>query len=177
MKGIKYLYGLLAFVMALQACNDNKKAKNYNYKTLVDQQGMQFIQTADEAGLTEIKASNVALKNSTNQRIISFANMMVKDHTKVGNELKSLAKSQYVDETDTIKMAHKKAINSLTNLSGADFDRAYMHMMVKDHVAAVQLFEWADQNKNSHIQKFVEKILPTLKMHLDSANAINGALK
>lgn len=176
MKNLNYVY-LLAFALILQSCWDNQRAKNYNDKTLVDQYGLQFILTANDAGLTEIKASTVAETVSQNPRVVAFAKMMVTDHSQAGKELSDLAKSKYVDKPDTINTAHQNTIDSIAKLTGADFDKAYMKMMVKDHVQAVMLFDEATKNKNSAVEKFAKKTLPTLKMHSDSANAIYSSLK
>ena len=108
MKSIDRLIFLLLFALVLQSCGDNQRAKNYNDKTLVDQQGLAFIKTANIAGLTEILASKFALNASKNPRVVSFAQMMITDHAKVGNELKTLAKQKLVDIPDTLTLADQK---------------------------------------------------------------------
>lgn len=177
MKNSGWLYLLFAGAIIIQSCGDNQKAKNYNDKTLVDGQGLDFIKKANDAGLTEVKASKVAERNSQNTRVINFAKMMVIDHTQVGNELAKLANNKLVDTPDTPSVAHQKMIDSISHLTGGQFDHAYMDMMVKGHEQAVQLFTETTENKNNAVQKFAEKILPTLKMHLDSAKAIYSSLK
>lgn len=177
MKNLTPLCLLFAGVLALQACDDNQKAKNYNDKTLVDQQGLAFIKTANEAGLTEIKVSTLAETMSKNPRVIGFAKMMIADHTQAGKELTQLADKKLVDKSDSVKTEHQKTIDSLSKLTDSNFDKGYMNMMVKDHEAGVNLFKDATNNKNSAVQKFAKNILPTLQMHLDSAKAIYSSLK
>lgn len=167
----------LAPILVIQACGDNKKAKNYNEKTLVDQKGLMFIQKASESGLTEVSASMLAQEKAKNGRVIEFAAMMVADHSQVGKELGEIAQKQMVTTADTISAAHKKTIDSLSKLSGATFEKGYMKMMVKDHEAAVALFSEASSNKDAKIQEFARKTLPALKAHQDSAKAIYRSLK
>ena len=51
-------------------------------------------------------------------------------------------------------------------------------MMVDDHQKTVDKFEKASKNsKDAELKAWVDKTLPTLRMHLDSAKAINSALK
>ena len=50
-------------------------------------------------------------------------------------------------------------------------------MIVVDHEGAVKLFTNATTNTDSKIKKVATQNLPTIKMHLDSANAICISLK
>ncbi len=158
-----------------EACQD-KHAKNYNNSD-VDTSGVLFIKNGIEGGLTEIKASGLAITNSNNQRVIGFAKMMIDDHTKAGDELKKIESDKKVDTTDTISAVHQQVINDLSKKSGAAFDKAYMQMMVADHTGAVKLFTNASHNTDSEISKFASETLPTIQMHLDSANAILLSLR
>ena len=80
-------------------------------------------------------------------------------------------------ETDSISGDHQKMISDLSKEQGAAFDKAYMQMMVTDHEKTIKLFTDASQNTDIEVRNFAAKTLPTIKMHLDSANAILSALK
>jgi putative membrane protein len=175
-KLIYLLLGVIA-LFTVPACQDNRHAKNYNDKTLTDDGGLAFIKGGLEGGLTEIRASQIAKANSTNPRIISFADMMITDHTQAGAELRKIEAAKMVDAHDTINMEHKQMIVSLKSKTGADFDKAYINMMIADHEKAVGLFTDATNNTSNLIQDFSRKTLPKIQMHLDSARAIAAALK
>jgi len=177
MKNITCLFTGIAILFAVTACTDNKRAKNYNNNTEVDEAGESFIKQGLEAGLTEINASKVAETNSKNPRVISFAKMMVTDHTQAGDELEKIGINKRVAEGDTVNAEHKQQITAISAKKGAGFDKAYMQMMVTDHQNAVKLFTNAASDKNTDIKNFAKKTLPALKMHLDSANAIYSSLK
>ncbi len=85
MKKLLYLGAVTLSLISATACNDNRKAKNYNEKTLVDDMALSFIKKANEAGLTEIKAATVAKSKSQNPKVIGFANMMIADMRASGN--------------------------------------------------------------------------------------------
>lgn len=159
------------------ACQDKRKAKNYNQETNVGQDGLNFINTALEGGATEVKAANVAITNAASPRVKAFAQMMIADHTKAGNELKDIADDKLVSTTDGISPEHQKMISGLSAKKGANFDKAYMQMMVADHKTTVELFERATHLNTSKVKNFAEQTLPLLRQHLDSATAINNTLK
>ena len=174
MKNLIYLPLGIIILLSAQSCQD-KRAKNYNKQ--LDQDGVVFIKTGIEGGLTEIKASGLAITNSNNQRVIGLAKMMIDDHSKAGDELKKIEADKKVDEKDTINTDHQQIIAELSKKSGAAFDKAYMQMMVSDHIAAVKLFTDGSHNMDTEISKFASVTLPTIQMHLDSANAVLTSLK
>ncbi len=170
-------FGLLIFSFCfMQACN-SKRAHNFNYKTKLDDQGFSFVKQANEAGKTEIAAATLAKKNSQNSRVINYAKMMITDHTAVGNELKKVANEKAVILTDSIKQEHQTALNALSAKLGADFDKAYMQMMIADHEKVIEMFHDAGENTSVILKNFTDRNLGKLQMHLDSAKAINASLK
>jgi putative membrane protein len=175
MKNLIYLLTGMIFLLFVQACGD-KKGKNYN-QALDDQDGIVFIKSGIEGGLTEIKASGLAITNSNNHQVIGLAKMVIDDHTKTGDDLKQLEIEKKISEKDTISSAHQQMINDLSKKSGKTFDKAYLQMMVNDHEQAVKLFTNATHNSDSKIRKIASIGLPAIKMHLDSANAICIAIK
>jgi putative membrane protein len=176
MKNLTYLYFGVIMMLLIQACTD-KHGKNYNTAGSLDTAAVTFINNGLEGGLAEIKASGLVITKSSNQRVISFAKMMLVDHTKADEGLKKLAGDKQVAVKDTIYAPHLKIITDLSRKSGREFDKAYLQMMVTDHLQAVNLFTKATQNNDIAIKNFATTTLPTLQMHLDSANAILTAIK
>ena len=103
--------------------------------------------------------------------------MMVADHEKAGNELKALATSKNVTLPASVGDDHQKKIDSLGNKTGKDFDKAFMKMMKDDHEKAINLFEKNANNDDADVKAFVNKTLPTLRMHLDSVKVIIKGMK
>ena len=165
-----------AFYM-ITSCDDAKKAKNYNQETTVDQSSLNFINMALDGGRTEVKLADIAEQKSKNPQIIGFAKMMVQDHTKGIEELKRLRKKELINPDDVLSPEHKKIIDSISQFSGASFDKAYMHQMVIDHEKTIDLFKEEAQDRVASVQTFARKTLPTIEMHLRSAREIDAALK
>jgi putative membrane protein len=175
----KFIYPVLGLAIAfsVQSCMDNYKAKYIDEKTLVDDGGTTLIKNGYEGGLTEIKASQLAATNSQNADVKSFAQMMITDHSKANKTLDSLETDKMITEKDTISAEHQELIDSLAKKTGAEFDKAYIAMMVKDHEEAVELFADQVDDKNQTIQDFARKTLPVIQMHLDDAKKLEATLK
>ena len=103
--------------------------------------------------------------------------MMVKDHTAAGQELQSiLTKKNFTPPATEDK--HAKHKEDLSKKTGADFDKAYIKMMVDGHKKVVKEFEDAEKNSTDpDVKAFAAKTLPVIRTHLDSAEAIAKAKK
>ena len=101
---------------------------------------------------------------------------MVEDHSKAAGELKVLAKNKNVTLPSKIGDDHQKMIDDLEKKTGKDFDKAYMDMMEDGHEKTIRNFEGKTDNSDADVKAFVNKTLPTLRMHLDSAKAIKKAI-
>lgn len=174
---MKKLICLLFVLVALTSCQDQRKAKNYNDKTLADDEAINFIKKGIEGGLVEVKLASLAKSRSSNPRVINFANMMIADHTQIGKELKQIEADKLISGRDSISIEHQTMINELAAKSGVAFDKTYIGMMVSDHKEDIELFKSVSNNTSATMQKMAEKTLPTLQMHLDSAKAIQSSLK
>ena len=145
--------------------------------TPVSAMDKQFMMEAGAGGNTEVMASKIALEKATNARVKMYANMMIADHTKAGDELKSLASQKSVTLPDSVMDKQHKDLDDLRGTSAKNFDKAYMKMMDKDHKETIAKFEMAAQKcDDSNVKGFASKTLPTLKMHEDSVMAIQKAL-
>jgi putative membrane protein len=144
----------------------------------VDQSTSDFMVKVADVGMTEVKLGGIAQDKATSKRVKDFGEMMTKDHTKAGDELKDLGRQKNVTLPSAIGDDHQKKIDDLNKKTGKDFDRAYIDAMVDGHQSAVSDFEKASKNtKDPDIKAWVDKTLPTLQMHLDSAKAIKKAIR
>jgi putative membrane protein len=68
----------------------------------------------------------------------------------------------------------KETYNELAKLSGAEFDKEYVKVMVDDHEKDVDAFqEQADDGDDADTKAFAAKTLPTLKSHLEMIKKID----
>ncbi len=132
-----------------------------------------FAVKAANGGMMEVKMGEYASKNAMDKSVKDFGAMMVKDHTKANDELKGIATSKNIAIPATVGQDMTDKMNDLMKKTGKDFDKAYMNSMVDDHKDDIDEFQKeADNSKDSTMKNFAAKTLPTLKKHLDAAQAI-----
>ena len=128
-------------------------------------------------GMTEVAVGNLALQRAQNESVKQFAQRMVTDHTAANTELTQLAASKSVTLPTTIDAKHQAMVDKLSKLSGSDFDRAYMKMMVNDHEKAVKMFQdQSEKGTDADAKAFAAKTLPTLQSHLQMARTISATV-
>lgn len=162
--------------VSIQSCSPDR-AKAYNNRTNVNTNGLEFIKGAHEGSLTEIEASKIAQKNSTNKEVTDFAAMMLTDHRAALSDIDTLADHKYVYVRSVVNHDHKVELDSLAKKTGAEFDKAYMEMMVKGHEEAKQLFDEGKESNYTDIREVSVKIAPTVEEHLKKAKEIAATLK
>ncbi|MGC4080792.1 MAG: DUF4142 domain-containing protein [Vicinamibacterales bacterium] len=147
-----------------------------------------FIRQAGDDGMAEVELGKLAQTLASDNNVKAFADRMVKDHGMANSELMALAKSKGVMLSSDDSMKHdmrpapgqadaRMPSGPLTNLKGAEFDRAYMARMVDDHEKAVQLFEEeSTSGKDAEVKAWAAKTLPTLRTHLSQAKSLRERL-
>jgi len=143
----------------------------------VDERTSTFMKDIATAGNAEVAMGNIAKEKTTNPRVKAFAEMMVKDHTSAGDDLKSIASKKSVT-LPTDAGDHQKHIDDMNKETGPKFDKDYMKMMVDGHKKVVDELEKESQKgTDPDVKNFASEKLPTIRMHLDSAKAILQSLK
>ena len=134
-----------------------------------------FIRTAAMDGMAEVEHGRLAGQNATHDEVKQFAQRMVDDHGKAGDELKGLAAGKNVTLPTELDAKHKAMHDKLSKMKGAAFDRAYIAHMVTAHQQAVALFQKeASGGKDPEAKAWAAKTLPTLQEHLKMARAVNA---
>jgi putative membrane protein len=137
-----------------------------------------FATKAAQGGMAEVELGRLASQKASNDRVKQFGQKMVDDHSKANNDLKQAASQESIELPADTDAKHKQAMQKLSGLSGAAFDKAYMAEMVKDHVHDVQEFEKASKAPGeSPVKQFAASTLPTLKEHLQMARDLNNEVK
>ena len=132
-----------------------------------------FASEAAIAGMAEVELGKMAMQQGSNAKVKSFGQQMVTDHTKAGDELKSIAKSKGMMLPTALDLPHQATRDKLAKLSGAEFDRAYMDAMVTGHqTVAKNMMTEANGGADSELKAFAAKTLPTVQSHLKMAQDI-----
>ena len=137
-----------------------------------------FMRTVAMSGMAEVQHGTLAAQNATSDEVKQFAQRMVDDHGKAGDELKGLASQKNVTLPTELDAKHKAMQDKLSKTKGPAFDRAYMAHMVSAHQQAVALFEKeATGGKDAEVKAWAAKTLPTVREHLKLAGDVNVKVK
>jgi len=137
-----------------------------------------FVMKAAIGGMTEVQGGQTAQQSAQNDRVKNFGQMMVNDHSKANQQLQSLAAAKGMTLPADLPADKQKMLTQMKSMQGTAFDKHYMSMMVDDHQEDVADFEkQANSASDPDVRSFASQTLPVLKMHLDSAKAINSAIK
>jgi putative membrane protein len=136
-----------------------------------------FIADQIADGQAEVELGRIAQQRAANAQVKEFAQVMVRDHTEAGSELKQIAAKHNIQPAAGAKGDHNDLQERLGKLKGTEFDREYINAMIDDHEKAVSAIEdKADDNENSEVKQWAAKTLPTVRQHLDRAKQIKESL-
>lgn len=136
-----------------------------------------FLKEAAAGGLAEVELGQLAAEKASNPEVKKFAERMVADHGKANDQLKEIAARKGIDLPTEPSAEHKATKERLSNLSGDEFDKAYMADMLSDHKKDVAAFrKESTEGKDPAVKEFATKTLPTLEDHLKEAESINPKL-
>jgi putative membrane protein len=137
-----------------------------------------FAIKAAKAGKLEVELGRLAAQKGRSASVKSFGRRMVTDHMRAGNKLKAIAKRIGIALPGALDAEQQSEIDRLSQLSGSEFDRAYMDKMVTDHEMAVSDFETeASSGTDRKLKTFATATLPTLRMHLRMAKQTAARVK
>lgn len=137
-----------------------------------------FAEDANRANTEEINLAQLAAQKATDPSVQQYAQRMIQDHTKANQQLAQIVSQKGATLPSTTTTSQERETEHLAKLSGADFDKAYMEHMVKDHKKDVKEFQKAADNaKDPDLKAYAANTLPTLQQHLQTAETTEAALK
>jgi putative membrane protein len=138
-----------------------------------ESQDSKFVQQAAEGGMLEVKLGALASQKGMSAKVKEFGKTMVTDHTKVNNELKSIAGRKQIKVPTSLSSAKQQKYDSLAALSGEKFDMLYMNMMIASHEQTIGLFQTeSNKGEDQELKKWADAKVPALKHHLMMAQQL-----
>ena len=132
-----------------------------------------FVTHVAMANSAEVELGKLAADKGGSQGVKDFGNMMVTDHGGAQSQLKAIAGSLSLNAPDSIDAKHLALKKKLSGLSGAAFDKEYVSAMINGHREVIAMFEkQASEGKNGQVKQFANNTLPTLRTHLQHAEAL-----
>ena len=129
-----------------------------------------FAVAAADGGMLEVTLGKLAVEKGNSKQIKALGAMMVKDHSKANEELKTVAKAKNITLPENMSDKCQKKVADLSGKSGADFDKAYASLMVDDHKEDIDDFnKEAEKGNDSQLTTWAKGKVPILQHHLEMA--------
>jgi putative membrane protein len=134
----------------------------------------------------EVQMGQLGAQNAQSPEVKQFAEQMQSDHQNADQKLTQTAQAAGAAslEGDTFRKEtdrQKKEMDKLQSKSGADFDKAFMSRMVKDHESALKEVEKAQKDaqkaKQTELASLLEKSHTGMKGHLEHAKQVEKSAK
>jgi putative membrane protein len=144
----------------------------------IDETDQNFMKEAAIGDEAEIQLGQMAQAKASSAAVKSFGERMIKDHSAADDKLKGIAESQHISLPVDLDPQHKNQAAALSRLSGPQFDKAYMTLMVQEHTKDVNQFkkEAADAHDPT-VKQFATATLPVLESHLNEAKQVEQQVK
>ena len=129
-----------------------------------------FVKKTAKGGMKEVKMAEMAKKQAKSADVKKVAQKIESDHKDANQELMALAEKKGV--------ALSKNEPKIEKMTGTDFEKEYLAMMVKDHKKDIAAFEKrAKDGEDADVKAWAEKTLPTLKEHLKMVQDAQSKMK
>ncbi len=146
-------------------------------KHMIKSADSMFAVKAAQGGMAEVKMGQLAADKAGNPDVKAFGQQMVDDHTKANDQLKAVAQEEGMTLPTDVNQKQQAMYDSLSKMSGADFDKMYVKDMMTDHQQDVKEFTRESQSgKDEKIKGFAAQTLPVVQGHLDKLKGIQSKM-
>jgi len=136
-----------------------------------------FAMNGAQANMAEIALGRLASQKSKNAEVKRFVQRLIADHTNANTALRPIASKKNITLPTEVKPEQQQTYDRLAKLSGAEFDREFMALMVTNHQKSEAAYQAESTNgTDPELKAFAAKILPTIQEHLRMAQEIASKL-
>ncbi|MBE9159919.1 DUF4142 domain-containing protein [Nodosilinea sp. LEGE 06152] len=134
----------------------------------------EFLKLAYQGNNAEIDTSRLALERSQNEEIRQYAQRMIAEHTRANEVLTQYAAQEGLElpsaRVDPLSLA---IAEQLTQLSGPEFDQAYVGVQANSHLRAIALYRTEiAQGQTQELTEYASQLLPSIEEHYEMASAM-----
>ena len=159
-------FGLLAFFTTAQAA------------TLSDDE---IVSIAAVVNINEINAGKLAMSNAYKDKVKDFAELMVRDHRDLDQQMGKLAVRQKMNPTpteisDALKARGSEVMEDLKIApKGPIFDKEYMSSQVVAHEEVLKLYnnQLIPSARNPQLKNLLQKTVRDIESHLQRARQLH----
>jgi putative membrane protein len=134
-----------------------------------------FLAQASSANQFEIQSSQLALQASQNMAVRNFANVLIADHTQLGQQVASVAASAHLPPPPLgLLPAQQAALDQLRAAgTGYSFDAAYRQAQIDAHQQAIGLMQnYATSGDLPLLRTAAAGAIPMMQQHLAMAQSL-----
>jgi putative membrane protein len=136
-----------------------------------------FVMDAANGNLAEIRAAQLAKQRASNAEVRDFAQTMINDHTRANDELAQIAQRMGVTPPKDIDPFHRAAAAGMSNLSGMEFDVAYVKGQLGDHALMLDILETQEKSgKDPELSRYAARIRPAVASHYEQARQLDDRM-
>jgi len=134
-----------------------------------------FVRAAASGGMLEVRLGELAQQKAQSEEVKEFARMMVEDHTQGNKQLMQVAQAANIPVPSEMKPSHRAVYEELSQLEGAEFERAYVYGQVADHQKMILKHrDAAAELQNPQLKQLAAQMLPKLQRHYQHAAQLAG---
>ena len=146
-------------------------------KQKLSEKDKNFAREAATGGMAEVDLGRLAQQNAQHDDVKQFGARMVQDHSAANQKLETILAAKDMMVPRQLDEKHRKMVDRLSKMRGAEFDRAYMREMVEDHDKDVKKFrQEAEHGGDADLKAFAQQTLPVLEQHQKLAHDISKSL-
>jgi putative membrane protein len=132
-----------------------------------------FAAAATIGNMAELTLSELGVQRATDPELKQFSQRMIDEHTRMGQEMMTLAAQQQLALPRTVDPRAQFCAQSLAGLSGREFDRCYAKAQLVIHMDSVEMFEAeAQRGQDGAMKALAAKSLAHIKDHLKAIKPI-----
>ena len=131
-----------------------------------------FVTEAMKGDNSEVALGNLAQQKGSSAGVKDLGKMLVTDHGAHKQVVADLAQKANVPVTNDLNDEAKAEQKKLEGLSGAAFDKEFVRATVEDHQKDIAKYEQEAKSGDAQTAAMAKTTLPTLKKHLQTAQAL-----
>ena len=168
---------LLGGALALAACSSNPRPvapADLNNPLLAPG----FLAQAESANQFEIQSAQLALQASQNPGVRDFANVLVTDHTMMGQQVNAAATSAGITPPPPTMLPAQQAMLSQLQAAGTGyaFDQAFQQAQIQAHQQGITLMQnYSASGDVPALRTVAAQAIPVMQKHLSMAQSLQLA--
>ena len=133
-----------------------------------------FIKEAVQGNLAEVQLGELAAQRGASEAVRKFGTTLRADHHAALQRATNVAKSLKIEPPTEPTTEARGTYAGLAQLSGSEFDAAFVSHMIAAHEAAIATYSRNANSDNDAVATMVADALPKLRAHLAAAHALQN---